>query len=118
MTRQLIVEGREGPLELSVGERVCVPHNIRKLGGPSVADVARIADQFTEGAEGVHVCYGTPYGTLTIVVRGEFEVGQERYGMVRTVWKGDSGSKQKQRGGLPVYTRSFVDESSVLPYQH
>lgn len=118
MTKQLTVDGRDGPLKISVGDRVCVPHNIRRLGGGSVDDIARIADQFTQGEEGVHVCYGTPFGTMTIVVRGQFEVGEDRYSMVRTVWKGDSGSKQTERRGLPVYERSFVDDASVMPYQH
>lgn len=105
MTRQITVEGSSGPLELSIGEKVCVPHNIKTLGGQSVFDLACIADQFTNGQEGVHVCYGTPYGTVTIVVRGQYDVQGELFGQVRAVWRGDSGSKQQIRGELPVYKR-------------
>ncbi len=104
MTRQLTVEGREGPFQLSVGERVCVPHNLRQLRG-SVDDIVRIADQFTSGQDGIHVCYGTPYGTMTVVVRGQHEIDGAQYGKVRAVWSGDSGSKQQMRSGLPVYDR-------------
>ncbi len=117
MPKQITVDGREGPLGLSLGERVCVPHNIRGIRNGSITDIARIADQFTEGREGVHVCYGTSHGTLTIVVRGQYEIGEEHYAKVRAVWHGDSGSKQNQRGGLPVYRKSLSDDSPTFPYQ-
>ena len=122
MLKQMTVTGREGPLQLSVGDRVCVPYNLRRLGSQTVDDIARIADQFTGGEDGVHICYGTAYGTMTIVIRDRYEVGGEdgaTVGKVRAVWRGDSGSKQTERRGLPVYRRSLGQqgcEGPIVPY--
>ena len=119
MLKKMTVEGLDGPLHLSVGERVCVPHNLRRLGSQTVDDIARIADQFTGGEDGVHVCYGTPYGTMSVVIRDRYEVDGATVGKVRAVWKGDSGSKQTQRSGLPVYKRFLAQlgcEGLIVPY--
>ena len=116
MLKQMIVLGRDGPLELSVGQRVCVPHNLRKLQGQSVADIAQIADQFTDGQDGVYVCHETSYGTMTIVIREQYEIDGTSVGKVRAVWRGNSGSKQTERNGLPVYHRFSSDDISCTPY--
>ena len=78
-------------------------------------EVVGIADKFTEGMEGLHICDDESYGRVTIAVRGmHFEEGKS-YGIVRTLWKGDAGRKSEGTG-LPIF--EHIDSSKFTCNKH
>ncbi len=90
--------------------------------GLDLDKIVGLADKVSEGKEGVHIGHALGIGTVTIVVRGLYEHAGQSYGMVRTVWKGDAGSKQNIRNGLPVIDhRQYVmtcPGHGIVSYAH
>ena len=81
-----------------------------------------VADEISKGQEGIHVGQARGIGTVTVVVRGLYEQAGKSYGMVRTLWKGDAGSKQSMRNGLHVMDhREYImtcQGHGIVPYAH
>jgi len=65
-------------------------------------EIIMLADQ-AQGKEGIHVFNPGNSFCKTIVIRGLYEENGQSFGIFRTMWQGDEGSNQQNRGGLPYH---------------
>jgi len=115
---------------IQLGEHVSVHEDrvghIRKHGfNLNLKEIVELADKWTRGEEGVHVCHGLGK-VFAIVIRGKYETEGKIYGKVRTIWDDEVGNRT-ERSGLPVVhhdqNESFggvltCEKQGTIPYAH
>jgi hypothetical protein len=86
------------------------PDHIKKHGLEfDLNSLVRTADIVSKGREGIHVFEDYFGSELTIVVRGIHEENGRKYGIVRTMWKGNAGTHVEcQRTGLPILNHGSI----------
>lgn len=110
---------------IQLGDHVSVHEDrvehIKKHGfNMNLNQIVELADKWTKGEEGVHVC--NDHGKLiTIVIRGKYTTQGKAYGIVRTIWD-DGVGKGLDRSGLQVISHFEValtcEKHGAIPYAH
>ncbi len=110
---------------IQLGEYVSVHEDriehLKKHGfNMNLDQIVELADKWTKGEEGVHVCDNNGK-LITIVIRGKYEVGGRTYGKVRTMWD-DGAGKKTERNGLPIIPHFEAvltcEKHGAIPYAH
>ena len=107
--------------KIQLGKHVSVHkdrvEHIKKHGiDTSLSDIVKLADKWTRGKQGIHVCNDVNK-TFTIVVRGIYAVDGKSYGIVRTIW--ENSVNGNERTGLSIiqhYNQDGCKHSGIIPY--
>jgi len=98
----------------SIAEHV-KKHNINL----SSEKIIEIADNITNGKEGIHVFVTRNDSLRTIVIRDFVEKDGKMYGIIRTMWDGDEGAGAgNERTGLPIIKHYNDPKPSPFSCKH
>ena len=81
----------------------------------NVEEIVNLADRWTKGKQGLHVCYSAG-NCFTIIIRGTYEENGKKYGIVRTIIDDEVRTSETE---LPIVEHTdpiFCKHVGSMPY--